>query len=166
MCLATTGSDGRPSSRIVLLKSFDEAGFVFYTNYKSRKGRELDANPFAALLFWWPRLDWQVRIEGRVARTSPEESDRYFATRPPGSQIGALASPQSEPIDRSVLQERFAALKRTFEGKPVKRPSHWGGYRLKPDRFEFWQSGENRLHDRIEYRLQSDGMWSITRLAP
>jgi pyridoxamine 5'-phosphate oxidase len=165
MTLATVGADGRPTSRVVLLKSFDPSGFVFYTNYNSLKGKQLDKNPFAALVFWWPPLSRQVRIEGRTVRVSEAESDNYFASRPFGSQLGALASPQSEPIDRDTLDRRFESLRNDLQGKSVSRPAHWGGYRLIPDRFEFWQSGENRLHDRIAYELRA-GSWNIVRLAP
>jgi pyridoxamine 5'-phosphate oxidase len=167
MTLATASLDGRPSSRMVLLKQADAAGFVFYTNYQSRKARELEANSFAALVFYWQKLDYQVRIEGPVERTSTAESDEYFATRPRESQLGALASPQSEVVaDREVLESRFAELAESYSGRVVERPEHWGGYRLRPERIEFWKSRPGRLHDRLLYERQSDGAWQRTRLAP
>jgi pyridoxamine 5'-phosphate oxidase len=165
--LATATKDGRPSARLVLLKGLDDRGFVFYTNYKSQKARALDENPQASLVFYWPQLERQVRIEGTTTRVSPEESDAYFATRPRDSQIGALASPQSEVIaNREVLEKRFDELQNSYRDRPVERPSHWGGYRLKPDRIEFWKGRPGRLHDRIVYELQPDGSWTIKRLAP
>ena len=165
--LATAGKDSRPSSRMVLLKGFDDDGFVFYTNYNSRKGKQLLENPWAALMFWWPQLYQQVRIEGIVRKTSAEESDAYFATRPFGSQIGALASPQGELVEgRDVLQEAYAVLEQQWKGKSVPRPERWGGgYILNPTQFEFWQGQENRMHDRILYTRQDDG-WNVARLAP
>jgi pyridoxamine 5'-phosphate oxidase len=165
MTLGTAAKDGRPATRIVLLKSVDDNGFVFYTNYQSRKGRELDENPRACLLFYWPQVWRQVRIEGTVERVSEEESERYFQSRPLGSKLGAWASDQSEVIDnRETLEERFVELQRRF-GENVPRPTHWGGYRLKPNAIEFWQGRDNRLHDRLRYRLQ-DGVWVIERLGP
>jgi len=162
--VATVGSDGRPSARMLLLKGFDRNGFVFYTNFNSRKGTELSENPFACLTFWWPSQYRQVRIEGRVAKVSDEESDAYFSERPFGSRIGALASPQSEVVEgRASLEEHYEMLSNRWQGKQVPRPKHWGGYRLKPDRFEFWQSRENRLHDRIVY-LREGGEWKVVRL--
>jgi pyridoxamine 5'-phosphate oxidase len=167
MTLATATKEGRPTARLVLLKNIDKDGFVFYTNYRSAKAKELDENPFAALVFYWPQLDRQVRIDGAVSRVSARESDEYFQTRPRESQLGALASPQSEIIaSRDVLEERFRELERQYEGRPIDRPEHWGGYRLKPERIEFWKSRPGRLHDRILYELQPDGSWSIKRLAP
>ncbi len=167
MTLATATKEGRPTARLVLLKNVDKDGFVFYTNYRSAKAKELDENPFAALVFYWPQLDRQVRIDGAVSRVSARESDEYFQTRPRESQLGALASPQSEIIaSRDVLEERFRELERQYEGRPIDRPEHWGGYRLKPERIEFWKSRPGRLHDRILYELQPDGSWSIKRLAP
>jgi len=167
MTLATATKEGRPTARLVLLKNVDKDGFVFYTNYRSAKAKELDENPFAALVFYWPQLDRQVRIDGAVSRVSARESDEYFQTRPRESQLGALASPQSEIIaSRDVLEERFRELERQYEGRPIDRPEHWGGYRLKPARIEFWKSRPGRLHDRILYELQPDGSWSIKRLAP
>jgi pyridoxamine 5'-phosphate oxidase len=164
MALATVGADGRPSVRMVLLKDFDRRGFTFYTNYESRKARELDRTPFAALLFYWDKLHRQVRIEGSVEKVEPAESDAYFAKRPYGSRIGALASPQSRPIDRHELARRFQELARRHPEDPP-RPAHWGGYRLRPDRFEFWQGRRSRLHDRLVYTPDGTG-WRITRLAP
>jgi pyridoxamine 5'-phosphate oxidase len=167
MTLATVGSDGRPSARIVLLKSFDAAGFVFFTNYQSRKGQELGAAPWAALVFYWPGLERQVRVEGRVAQVAPEESDAYFAVRPPGAQVGAWASAQSSPIPgRKHLERRAQELEAQYAGAPVPRPPHWGGYRVAPDRMEFWQGRPSRLHDRIAYTRGEDGAWQIGRLSP
>jgi pyridoxamine 5'-phosphate oxidase len=167
MTLATSTTEGQPSARLILLKQADETGFVFYTNYNSAKARELDANPQAALVFYWPQLERQVRVEGKVERTSADESDTYFKTRPRESQIGALASPQSEVIaSREALQERADELEKLYEGREVDRPAHWGGYRLHPNRIEFWKGRPGRLHDRILYERQSDGSWAISRLAP
>ena len=166
MTLATADGDGRPSARIVLLKSFDDQGFVFYTNYQSRKARELTGNNRACLLFYWPQLWRQVRIEGTTETVSDEESNLYFQSRPLGSRIGAWASEQSEAIEsRAVLERRFAEFTAKF-GDNVPRPPHWGGYRVKPSVIEFWQGQENRLHDRLRYSLQDDGTWLIERLAP
>ncbi|MDX6289457.1 MAG: pyridoxamine 5-phosphate oxidase [Blastocatellia bacterium] len=166
MTLGTAGKDGQPSARIVLLKSFDDRGFVFYTNYHSRKGKELSENPRACLLFYWPQLWRQVRIEGGIEKVSTMESEAYFQSRPLGSRLGAWASNQSEVVDsREVLEARFAELEKRF-GHDVPRPEHWGGYRLKPGSIEFWQGRDNRLHDRLLYRLQEDGSWSIERLGP
>lgn len=167
MTLATATKDGKPSARMVLLKQIDERGFVFYTNYASQKARELDANPRAALVLYWVQLDRQVRVEGEVERISSSESDEYFETRPRESQIGALASPQSEVIEsREVLEKRYAELDDFYRHRSVQRPTHWGGYRLKPERIEFWQNRSGRLHDRILYERQPDGNWTINRLAP
>jgi len=166
MTLATTGTDGQPSARIVLLKSFNDRGFVFYTNYQSRKGQELSENPRASLLFYWPQLWRQVRIEGVVEKISPAESEAYFQSRPLGSKLGAWASNQSQVVDqRETLEARFAELQKRF-GENIPRPEHWGGYRLKPNSIEFWQGRDNRLHDRLRYRLQEDGGWAIDRLGP
>jgi pyridoxamine 5'-phosphate oxidase len=166
MTLATATKDGPPSARIVLLKSVDDNGFVFYTNYQSRKGRELDENPHASLLFYWPRVWRQVRVDGSVEKVSEAESDKYFQTRPLGSKLGAWASNQSEIVNsRETLEDRFAEIEKRF-GEDVPRPPHWGGYRLKPNAIEFWQGRENRLHDRLSYRLQEDGTWVIERLGP
>jgi pyridoxamine 5'-phosphate oxidase len=167
MTLATATKDGRPSARLVLLKEVDDRGFVFYTNYRSPKGRALEENPYASLVFFWPQLERQVRIEGTTSRVSAEESDAYFRTRPRDSQLGALASPQSEVIEsRESLERRFNELDERYRDRPVERPEHWGGYRLKPDRIEFWKGRPGRLHDRILYELNGDGSWSIKRLAP
>jgi pyridoxamine 5'-phosphate oxidase len=167
MTLATATPAGKPSARVVLLKQVDADGFVFYTNYRSAKAKELDENPQAALVFYWVGLDRQVRVEGRVARVSAAESDKYFSTRPRESQLGALASPQSEVIEsREGLEERLSALEKEYQDREVPRPSHWGGYRLKPARIEFWENRPGRLHDRIVYDLQADGSWTIKRLAP
>jgi pyridoxamine 5'-phosphate oxidase len=165
MTLATVGPDLRPNSRVVLLKGCDERGLVWYTNYQSRKGRDLAGNPYASLQFHWVELERVVRIEGRVEKTSAAESDAYYASRPLDSRIGAWASPQSEVIaDRSVLVKNAAVYGAKFLLAPP-RPEHWGGYRLVPDRFEFWQGRRSRLHDRLRYQLQ-DGMWVRQRLAP
>lgn len=164
----STVVEGRPANRIVLLKDFDPKGFVFYTNYQSRKGQEIAANPQVALTFWWAELERQVRIEGRAEKVPAEESEAYFQSRPRGSRMGAWASPQSQPIaDRSVLEARVEGLQQTYgDAKPIPRPEHWGGYRVRPDYLEFWQGRSSRLHDRIEYRLQPDGSWQRQRLAP
>jgi len=166
MTLATATRYGQPSARIVLLKAFDEEGFVFYTNYDSRKGNELEENARACLLFYWSAVWRQVRIEGPVERVSEEESDQYFHSRPLGSKIGAWASEQSSTIqDRSALEKRFEEYDSKF-GDNVPRPPYWGGYRVKPTVIEFWQGQENRMHDRLRYTLQDDGAWLIERLAP
>lgn len=166
MVLATAGPDGAPSARVVLLKGFDGRGFVFYTNYEGRKGREIEANPRAALLFYWGELERQVRVEGAVARVSEEESDAYYASRPRGSRLGALASQQSRLVEsREVLEGRIRHLEAEYEGREVPRPSFWGGYRVQPETFEFWQGRENRLHDRLVYHRTSGG-WKMERLQP
>jgi pyridoxamine 5'-phosphate oxidase len=167
MTLATCTHDGRPSARIVLLRGVDERGFAFFTNYESRKARELDKNPWAALVFFWHDLERQVRVEGRVERVSADESDVYFHGRPASSRIGAWASPQSQVIPtREALEERFGDLENRFADGAIPRPSNWGGYRLIPDSVEFWQGRPSRLHDRLRYtRGQQDG-WLIERLAP
>ncbi len=167
MTLATATPEGKPSARLVLLKHADKRGFVFYTNYNSPKARELDVNPQATLVFYWPQLERQVRVEGKVERTSATESDAYFKTRPRESQIGALASPQSEVIaSREALQQKADQIEKLYEGREVERPTHWGGYRLHSERIEFWKGRPGRLHDRILYERQADGSWSIKRLAP
>ncbi len=166
MTLSTITTGGRPSARIVLLKGFDEKGFVFYTNYESNKGQQLDANPYASLVFFWKELERQVRIEGKCERVSPEESDEYFYSRPLGSRLGAWASPQSKVIEgREILDKNAAALLERYASGEVPRPLHWGGYRVVADTIEFWQGRSNRLHDRIKYSNQ-DGAWTIERLAP
>lgn len=167
MTLATATSEGKPSGRMVLLKQVDEHGFVFYTNYNSRKARELDANPYAALVCYWVQLDRQVRVEGSVERVSAAESDEYFHSRPRESQIGAITSAQSEAIEsREFLEQRFREFENMYRDRSVPRPAHWGGYRLKPETIEFWQNRVGRLHDRILYERQASGGWTIKRLAP
>lgn len=167
MTLCTATTDGKPSARMVLLKGVAESGFVFYTNYRSRKARELDANPFAALVFYWEPLERQVRVEGQVARISAEESDKYFQTRPRESQLGAIASPQSDVIEsREVLEQQFQELEEKYRNRTIERPTNWGGYRLVPERIEFWKGRPGRLHDRLLYELQADGTWNRSRLAP
>lgn len=165
MTLATTTPEGRPAARIVLLKGFDERGFVFFTNYASRKGRELAATPFASLLFFWPALERQVRLEGGIEKVAAAESDEYFNSRPLGSRIGAWVSPQSQPITRAELEARTLALTESLGAAPP-RPEHWGGYRLKPDYVEFWQGRPSRLHDRLAFQRNAGGPWLCTRLAP
>jgi pyridoxamine 5'-phosphate oxidase len=166
MILATATRDGRPSARTVLLKGYDERGFVFYTNYEGRKASDLEANPACALLFYWGELERQVRIEGRAVRLSGEESDAYFASRPRGSRLGAWASEQSRPVEnRSILEERVKALESEYEGREIPRPPFWGGYRVEPDTIEFWQGRENRLHDRLVYGRIGGG-WKMQRLQP
>lgn len=167
MIVATVGAEGRPSQRTVLLKSFDDAGFVFYTNYDSRKGEDLRQNPRASLLFYWAVMERQVRIEGTAKRTTAEESDAYWRIRPRGSQIGALASPQSRVVsDRAWLARRYRSIESLHDqADVVPRPAHWGGIRVVPERMEFWQGRPNRLHDRLSYRLER-GSWITERLAP
>lgn len=166
MTLATCTPDGRPSARIVLLRGYDERGFDFFSNYESRKGEELEANPAASLVFFWPGLERQVRVEGRAARLSEAESDAYFHSRPSGSRLGAWASPQSRVVpDRAFLEDRVREMERAYADGSIPRPPHWGGYRLVPDAVEFWQGRPSRLHDRIRYRRQ-EGLWLIERLAP
>jgi len=166
MTLATATPDGKPSARMVLLKQVDHDGFVFFTNYRSAKAEQLDANPYAALVFYWAKLDRQVRVEGSVVRTSAEESCDYFKTRPRESQIGAWASEQSQAISsRNVLEQRAQELEAMYLDREIDCPEYWGGYRLKPERIEFWKSRVGRLHDRILYQRDATG-WSITRLAP
>ena len=167
MSLATAGRDGRPSVRIVLLKGFDQDGFVFFSNYESAKGKQLEENPYAALGFYWIELDRQIRVSGKVEKTSREESQVYFHSRPAGSQLSAWASRQSRVIDaRRVLNARMAEMAERFRNKRIPLPPHWGGYRLKPEMMEFWQGQPNRLHDRFRYSRQPDGKWLIERLSP
>jgi len=166
MSVATVGEDGRPTSRIVLVKQFDARGFTWYTNYDSQKGKQLASKPFAALLFFWSELERQVRIEGRVERTSAEESDKYFNSRPLKSRLSAIASEQSEPIaNRAALEEHYEQVARQY-GEAPPRPQHWGGFRLVPERIEFWQGRRSRFHDRIVYTRQEDGSWTRQRLQP
>ena len=166
MIVATATANGMPSARTVLLKGYDERGFVFYTNYEGRKACELEANPACALLFYWGELERQVRIEGCASRISNEESDAYFASRPRGSRLGAWVSEQSRPVeDRTVLEERVRDLEAEYEGRGVPRPPFWGGYRVEPNTIEFWQGRENRLHDRLVYSRVGDD-WRIDRLQP
>jgi pyridoxamine 5'-phosphate oxidase len=167
MALATAAPAGTPSVRMVLLKAFDDRGLAFYSHYASRKGRELEANPQAALLFHWSPLGRQVRVEGRVERVPAEESDAYFATRPRGAQLGALASRQSDPLaSRTELHERLAELEAELAGGPVPRPPTWGGFVLVPVAWEFWQHRDSRLHDRFRYEREPGGAWRIDRLFP
>jgi pyridoxamine 5'-phosphate oxidase len=167
MTLATATHDGRPSARIVLLKGFYDAGFVFYTNYLSRKGKEITKNPIGALTFFWAGMERQVRIEGTIEKVSKEQSEKYFHSRPKGSQVGALASPQSQEIaDRSVLEKKWAELDAEYANKEVPKPSFWGGYILKPRMIEFWQGRPSRLHDRIVYKKIDNKNWKKVRLAP
>jgi pyridoxamine 5'-phosphate oxidase len=167
MSLSTVTPDGRPTARMVLLKQVDAEGFVFFTNYNSNKARQLEINPYAALVFYWPQLERQVRVEGKVSKTSKEESSAYFKTRPRESQIGAWASPQSDVISaREVLEQRAHELADQYCDREIDCPAHWGGFRLIPDRIEFWKGRVGRLHDRILYELQPDESWTIKRLAP
>ncbi|MCA9524485.1 MAG: pyridoxamine 5'-phosphate oxidase [Myxococcales bacterium] len=166
-CLATVDADGRPAARMVLLKGFDQEGFVFYTHLRSPKGAQLSANPAASLVFYWVEQRRQVRVEGHASEVASDEADAYFRSRDRESQIGAWASRQSEPIaTRDVLEERVARYAAEFDGRSVPRPDHWSGYRLRPDRVEFWQEQPARLHDRFLYRRQADGSWAIERLCP
>lgn len=167
MCLATVGADGRPAARMVLLKGYDSHGFVFYTNSESDKGRQLAANPVAALCFYWRAVGLQIRVEGRVDIVSGDEAGAYFASRPRGSRIGAWASQQSRPLtSRDDLVRRVAELEEMYVGGAVPRPPHWNGYRLVPDRYEFWRDRPDRLHDRHLYLPEQGGGWSITLLNP
>jgi pyridoxamine 5'-phosphate oxidase len=166
MSVATVDADGKPTSRIVLIKQFDARGFTWYTNYQSQKGRQLQANPHAALLFFWPELERQIRIEGKVERTSAEESDKYFHSRPLKSRLAAIASAQSMPIaNRTALEDHYDAVAKQYGDEPP-RPLNWGGFRLVPERIEFWQGRRSRFHDRIVYTLQANGSWTRERLQP
>ena len=166
MNLATLNASGRPSSRTVLLKGIEQLKFVFFTNYQSQKGKELEQSPVCALTFFWPELERQVRIEGTVQRIDPKRSDEYFKSRPRGAQIGAWSSPQSTPIEnRSILEERYKQMEDRFKNSEVPRPNQWGGYEVDPVSIEFWQGRPNRLHDRILY-LRAGNAWEIRRLAP
>ncbi len=166
MTLATSTFEGKPSARVVLLKIYDEKGFAFFTNYNSRKSKQILQNPYGAAVFFWPELERQVRIEGKIVKSTDSESDQYFRTRPEGSKIGAWASPQSQVIpNRRYLEQLQADFKEEFNGRTVKRPPNWGGYRLVPTLFEFWQGRLNRLHDRIQYSLNNN-QWIAERLAP
>jgi pyridoxamine 5'-phosphate oxidase len=167
MTLATATPDGRPSARIVLLKGVDANGFVFFTNYLSQKGREIEANPNVELVFFWDKLERTVRVHGTVTRSSREESETYFHQRPKRSQIGAAASNQSEVVEnREVLEQRFAELEKQYEQTVVPTPPHWGGFCVKPESIEFWQGRRSRLHDRLRYRRGAGGAWVIERIAP
>ncbi|MBS1524620.1 MAG: pyridoxamine 5'-phosphate oxidase [Bacteroidetes bacterium] len=167
MTLATATPDGRPSARIVLMKGFDKEGFSFYTNYLSRKGKEIAKNPLGALTFFWDTLERQVRIEGTIEKLSREESEKYFHSRPNGSQVGAVVSPQSQEIPgREGLEKKWNELEAQYAGKEVPKPSHWGGYILKPRMIEFWQGRPSRLHDRILYKKTDNQNWKKVRLAP
>ncbi len=166
MVLSTVDAENRPSSRVLLMRNYDDNGFVFYTNYNSRKAKNIDQNNNASMLFFWPELERQVRIEGTLVKQTAEESDRYFNSRPRGSQLGAWTSPQSEIItDRKALEDELAIIEKKFEGKEIPRPEWWGGYVLVSDRIEFWQGRLSRLHDRICY-MKEVGGWKIVRLAP
>lgn len=167
MTLATATHDGRPSARIVLMKGFDNNGFVFYTNYLSRKGKEIAKNPLGALLFFWDSMERQVRIEGTIEKVSKEESERYFHSRPKGSQVGAIISPQSQEIpNRDMLEQKWQETETQYADKDIPKPSYWGGYILKPRMIEFWQGRPSRLHDRILYKKIDNNNWKKVRLAP
>ncbi len=167
MTLSTATSDGRPSARIVLLKGFNDEGFIFYTNYLSRKGKEIGKNPAGALTFFWPSMERQIRIEGMIEKTGREESEQYFHSRPRNSQVGAVASPQSQEIpDRESLEKKWQELSEKYDGQEVPKPSFWGGYILKPRLIEFWQGRPSRLHDRIVYKKADNKNWKKVRLAP
>ncbi len=167
MALATATPEGRPSVRIVLLRGLDQRGLSFFTNYESRKAREIEANPFGSMVFFWHEVERQVRVEGRIERVSADESDRYFESRPAGSKLGAWSSPQSQVIaGRDALEAQFHELEDRYPDGTIPRPPNWGGYRLIPDSVEFWQGRPNRLHDRLRYRRVSENGWLIERLAP
>ena len=165
--LCTVDASGKPSGRIVLLKGYDRDGFVFFTNYQSRKGQELLANPQACMIFFWKELERQVRIDGRIEKVTDQENDTYFFSRPVGSQVGAWSSPQSSIIEsRQVIENNVKHYQQVFSNQPITRPPHWGGYRVIPYQVEFWQGRSSRLHDRLQYRLTEDGNWQLVRLAP
>ncbi len=167
MTLCTVSAYGKPSGRIVLLKGYDRNGFVFFTNYQSRKGQELLANPLACIIFFWKELERQVRIDGTIEKVSNEESDTYFFSRPQGSQVGAWSSPQSTVIEnREVIENNVKHYQEVFSTQPITRPAHWGGYRLIPSQIEFWQGRSSRLHDRLQYTLKEGAGWELVRLAP
>jgi pyridoxamine 5'-phosphate oxidase len=167
MSVATIGLDGFPKTRVVLLKKFNEEGFIFYTNYNSEKGKAIIQNPNVCLSFFWPTVERQIIIKGRAEKTTASISDNYFASRPDGSKLGALVSPQSEVIlNREFLEKSLIELEKEWEGKEIERPSHWGGFLVRPVEVEFWQGRPNRLHDRIRYQLQNEFDWKIDRLAP
>jgi len=167
LTLCTANADGKPSGRIVLLKGYDAEGFVFFTNYNSNKGKELEANPQACLVFFWKELERQVRIDGTIKKISAAENDDYFFSRPVGSQVGAWASPQSTVIEsRDIIEKNVGRYQKEFAISPISRPEHWGGYRVIPKSIEFWQGRPSRLHDRLQYTLQENGEWKIERLAP
>ena len=167
MTVATIGLDGFPKSRVVLLKKYTFEGFIFYTNYNSEKGKAILQNPNVCLSFFWPTVERQIIIKGKAEKTADNISDNYFASRPDGSKLGALVSPQSEIIpNRELLETNLIALEKEWEGKEIERPSHWGGFLVRPVEVEFWQGRPNRLHDRIRYQLQDDFDWKIDRLAP
>jgi pyridoxamine 5'-phosphate oxidase len=167
MTVATIGLDGFPKSRVVLLKKFNEEGFIFYTNYNSEKGKAILQNPNVCLSFFWPTVERQIIIKGKAEKTADNISDNYFASRPDGSKLGALVSPQSEIIpNRELLETNLIALEKEWDGKEIERPSHWGGFLVRPVEVEFWQGRPNRLHDRIRYQLQDNFDWKIDRLAP
>ena len=165
--LATTGDDGRPSARMLLMKGFDSKGFIFYTNSESKKGDDLSGNQSAAMCFWWGKLERQVRIDGEISIVDGDQADAYFSSRPRGSQIGAWASPQSSVIEsRDVLEEKYKEIEKRYEGQEIPRPPYWQGYILSPQTIEFWQGRPDRLHDRFRYKLHTGGKWVIERLAP
>lgn len=165
--LCTVDVNGKPSGRIVLLKGYDRDGFVFFTNYQSRKGQELLANPYACMIFFWKELERQVRIDGRIEKVTDQENDTYFFSRPEGSQVGAWSSPQSSIIEnRQVIENNVKHYQQVFSNQPITRPLHWGGYRVIPYQVEFWQGRSSRLHDRLQYSLMEDGNWQLVRLAP
>ncbi len=167
MVLATSTAEGRPSARMVLLKGVDERGLVFYTNYESRKGREIAMNPRAALVFYWDVLERQVRVTGRVSKVAPADSDAYFASRKPGSRLSASISRQSAVIEsRAMIEKKYVEFAAGYPDGNPPRPKFWGGYRVRPDEIEFWQGAENRLHDRLRYRRRRDGSWKMERLSP